>query len=218
MTKSVYVGMSADMVHPGHLNIIKKGRELGEVTVGLLTDEAIASYKRMPFMNFDQRRQVIENIKGVSRVVPQATLDYVPNLEALRPDYVVHGDDWREGVQKQTREHVIETLSQWGGTLIEVAYTEGISSSVMRAAIREIGTTPEIRLASLRRMLDVKPFLRFLDIHNALSGLIIEDTYVDTPSGRREFDSIWHRPLVEFDNPANYLRRAEPLLVLPQVR
>jgi len=197
VTKRVYVGMSADMVHPGHLNVIKRGRELGEVTVGLLTDEAIASYKRMPFMNFDQRRQVIENIKGVSRVVPQATLDYVPNLEAFRPDYVVHGDDWREGVQKQTREHVIETLSQWGGTLIEVAYTEGISSSVMRAAIREVGTTPEIRLASLRRMLDVKPFLRFLDIHNALSGLIIEDTYVDTPGGRREFDGMWGSSLTD---------------------
>jgi len=95
--KTVYVGMSADLVHPGHLNIIKKAKELGEVTVGLLTDEAIASYKRVPFMAFEQRREVIENIKGVSRVIPQTTLDYVHNLTALKPDYVVHGDDWHEG-------------------------------------------------------------------------------------------------------------------------
>ena len=118
----VYIGMSADLVHPGHLNIIQKGVELGNVVVGLLTDEAIASYKRVPFMSFEQRRQVVEAIKGVSRVVPQTTLDYVPNLQALKPDYVVHGDDWKEGVQAQTRQRVIEALAAWGGQLVEVAY------------------------------------------------------------------------------------------------
>jgi cytidyltransferase-like protein len=106
--KTVYVGMSADLIHPGHLNVIKRAAELGEVVVGLLTDEAVASYKRLPYMNFEQRRMVIENIKGVSRVVPQTTLDYVPNLRVLKPDYVVHGDDWRTGVQKSVRQRVIE--------------------------------------------------------------------------------------------------------------
>lgn len=115
MTKSVYVGMSADLVHPGHLNILKKASELGNVTVGLLTDQAIASYKRVPFMTFDQRKIVIENIKGVSRVIPQNTLDYVPNLEQLKPDFVVHGDDWKDGVQAKTRQRVIDALAQWGG-------------------------------------------------------------------------------------------------------
>ena len=163
MTKdkpTVYVGMSADLVHPGHLNIIEKARQLGEVVIGLLTDEAIASYKRVPYMTFEQRRQVMENIKGISRVVPQATLDYVPNLEMLRPDYVVHGDDWKEGVQRKTRQRVIEALAQWGGELVEIPYTRGISSTRLHGAMREVGTTPEIRLNSLRRMLRVKPLIR----------------------------------------------------------
>lgn len=189
--------MSADLVHPGHLNVLKKAQELGEVTVGLLTDEAIASYKRVPFMEFEQRQQVIENIKGVSKVIPQTTLDYVPNLETLKPDYVVHGDDWKNGVQKQTRQRVIDTLAQWGGELVEVPYTKGISSTQLNKALKEIGTTPELRLKSLRRMLKVKPLLRFLDIHNALSGLIIENTAIDTPGGKREFDGMWGSSLTD---------------------
>jgi peptidyl-prolyl cis-trans isomerase B (cyclophilin B) len=102
----VYVAMSADLVHPGHLNIIDVARGYGEVTIGLLTDEAIASYKRLPLMTYQQRKVVIENIKGVARVVPQETLDYTPILKKLRPDFVVHGDDWRTGIQKQTREPI----------------------------------------------------------------------------------------------------------------
>ncbi len=109
--KKVYVGMSADLVHPGHLNILKEAAKHGEVVVGLLTDAAIASYKRIPYMEFEQRKIVIENIKGVSQVVPQETLDYVPNLRKYKPDYVVHGDDWKEGVQRQTRAKVIEALA-----------------------------------------------------------------------------------------------------------
>jgi phosphoenolpyruvate mutase len=195
--KTVYVGMSADLVHPGHLNVLRRAAELGEVTVGLLTDEAIASYKRVPYMTFDQRREVIGSIKGVSSVVPQATLDYVPNLEKLRPDYVVHGDDWKEGVQQRTRQRVIDTLQQWGGELVEVTYTQGISSTRLSGALKEIGTTPEVRLKSLRRMLKVKPIVRILDVHNALSGLIIETTRVDTPEGPREFDGMWGSSLTD---------------------
>src|SRR5690606_18841316 len=102
--------MSADLIHPGHIHVVRKAAELGEVTVGLLTDKAIASYKRLPHMTFEQRWTVVESLKWVSRVVAQETLDYVPNLERLKPDYVVHGDDWRTGVQKQTRQRVIEAL------------------------------------------------------------------------------------------------------------
>ena len=196
-TKIVYVGMSADLVHSGHLNIIRHAASLGEVVIGLLTDKAIASYKRIPYMPFEQRMAVVENIKGVSRVVPQTTLDYTPNLELLKPDYVVHGDDWREGVQRETRQKVIDTLKQWGGELVEIPYTAGISSTRLQAAIKEIGTTPDIRRSALRRLLQVKPLIRFLDIHNALSGLIIEHTAVDTPSGRREFDGMWGSSLTD---------------------
>lgn len=195
--KTVYVGMSADLVHPGHLNIINKASELGEVIIGLLTDEAIASYKRLPFMTFEQRKAVIESIKGVSRVVSQTTLDYVPNLEKLRPDFVVHGDDWKTGVQQKTRQLVIDALAQWGGKLVEVPYTKGISSTKLHGAMKEIGTTPDIRLKSLRRLIQVKPIVRLLDIHNGLTGLIIENLHIDTPNGRREFDGMWASSLTD---------------------
>lgn len=189
--------MSADLVHPGHLNILQEAARHGEVMVGLLTDAAIASYKRIPYMEFDQRKIVIENIKGVSQVVAQETLDYVPNLRKYKPDFVVHGDDWKEGVQSQTRAKVIDALAEWGGQLIEVPYTQGISSTQLNKALKEIGTTPEVRLKSLRRMLQVKPLLRFLDIHNALSGLIIEHAAIDTPQGQRQFDGMWGSSLTD---------------------
>lgn len=195
--KKVYVGMSADLVHPGHLNILCKASELGSVTVGLLTDAAIASYKRIPYMSFEQRKMVIENIKGVASVVPQDTLDYTNNLKNIKPDYVVHGDDWKEGVQQKTRQQVIDTLKEWGGELVEVPYTQGISSTQLNSALKELGCTPEIRLKSLRRMLQSKPLLRFLDIHNALSGLIIENTFIDTPQGRKQFDGMWGSSLTD---------------------
>ena len=190
--------MSADLVHPGHLNIIKRAAELGEVTVGLLTDKAIASYKRVPYMTFEQRRIVVENLKGVTKVIPQETLDYVPNLTSMRPDFVVHGDDWREGVQRETRQKVIDALKVWGGELIEVPYTEGISSTALQKALKEVGTTPAVRLGRLRRLLQVKPVVRFLDLHNALSGLIIENTSVQMPDGtKREFDGMWGSSLTD---------------------
>jgi len=195
--KSVYIGMSADLVHPGHMNVIRHASGLGELTVGLLTDEAIASYKRLPFMSWQQRADVVGQIKGVSRVVPQATLDYVPNLRKYRPDIVVHGDDWREGVQAGTRQAVIDALAEWGGELVEVPYTPGISSTKLHNAMREIGTTPDIRRASLRRLLNARPIVRFLDLHNALSGLIIEKTGIPTPTGRKEFDGMWASSLTD---------------------
>jgi phosphoenolpyruvate mutase len=197
MKKSVYVGMSADLVHPGHINIIKHAAELGDVTVGLLTDKAIASYKRVPFMTWEQRAAVVENLKGVVRVVPQHMLDYIPNLREHKPDYVVHGDDWQTGVQAKTRQAVIDALAEWGGELVEVPYTQGISSTKLQGAMKEIGTTPDIRRASLRRMLHAKPIVRFLDLHNALSGLIIEKMGIDTPTGRKEFDGMWASSLTD---------------------
>lgn len=197
MAKTVYVGMSADLVHPGHLNVINKAAELGEVTVGLLTDRAIASYKRLPYMTFEQRRQVVENLKGVHRVVPQETLDYVPNLRKYRPDIVVHGDDWREGVQRKVRQSVIDTLAEWGGELVEVGYTEGISSTQLNKALKEIGTTPDIRRNKLRRLLEAKPLVRLMEAHNGLTGLIVENAGIEADGMRREFDGMWGSSLTE---------------------
>ena len=197
MTK-VYIGMSADLVHPGHLNIIQHARELGdEIIVGLLTDKAIASYKRLPFMSWEQRKIVVENIKGVSKVVPQETLDYVPNLRALKPDFVVHGDDWRSGVQKETRQRIIDVLKEWNGRLVEVPYTEGISSTQLNKVLKEIGTTPEIRSRRLRRLLESKDIVRVMAAHNGLSGLIVEQTQVDVNGKKEEFDALWISSLTQ---------------------
>lgn len=195
--KSVYVGMSADFLHHGHLNILKSARELGEVTVGLLTDKAIASYKRLPYLTWNERKVVIENIQGVVNVIPQETLDYVPNLEKLRPDFVVHGTDWRTGPQKETRERVLSTLSKWGGQLVEPEYTPGISSTKIINGLKEIGTTAEIRLRRLKRLLESKGIVRFMEAHNGLSGLLVEHTHVIVGDVRREFDGLWLSSLTD---------------------
>jgi len=197
MSKSVYVAMSADIIHPGHLNIIAEAAKLGDVTVGVLTDAAIASYKRLPYMNYEQRAAVVAALKGVARVIPQEQLDYIPNLLKLKPDYVVHGTDWREGVQAKTRQGVIDTLAQWGGKLVEPEYTSGISSTQLNKAIREVGTTPDIRRARLRRLLNAKPLVRVLEAHSGLSGLIVENASVVKDNIKREFDAMWLSSLTD---------------------
>jgi len=195
--KKVYVGMSADLIHPGHINVLKKASELGDVVVGILTDKAIASYKRLPFMSFEQRKEVIENIKGVVEVIPQDTLDYRENLENFKPDYVVHGDDWKEGIQIKTRQQVIETLSSWGGELVEVSYTQGISSTQLNKSLAEIGTTVDVRRARLRRLIHAKPIVRILEAHNALSALIAENTEVERNGQMASFDGVWSSSLTD---------------------
>jgi len=197
MSKKVYVGMSADLMHPGHINILKEASKLGEVTVGLLTDKAIASYKRLPFMSFEQRKEVVENIKGVTKVIAQDTLDYRPNLKEIKPDFVVHGDDWREGVQIKTRQQVMDILSSWGGELIEIAYTHGISSTHLNKSLAEIGTTVDVRRARLRRLIHAKPIVRILEAHNALSALIAENTVVERNSENVSFDGVWSSSLTD---------------------
>lgn len=194
----VYVGMSADLIHPGHINILREASALGDVIIGLLTDSAIASYKRLPHMSFDQRKTVVESLAGVTRVVAQETLDYVPNLERLRPDYVVHGDDWRSGVQENTRDRVIAALDQWGGKLVEVPYTPGISSTQLNSSVKQVGTTPDVRLTRLRRLLDAKPITRIIEAHSGLTGLIIESTSVNRADGNKvEFDGMWSSSLTD---------------------
>lgn len=134
--KTVYVPMAVDIVHPGHINIIKIAASLGEVTVGLFTDEAIASYKNPPYMDYEMRKTVIENVKGVAHVMPQTSRDYEPNLRAMRPDYMVHGTDWREGPLAAVRQRAIEVMAEWGGEVVEPEYTRGVSSSAIKKKIR----------------------------------------------------------------------------------
>lgn len=195
--KTVYVGMAADIIHVGHLNIIDTARKLGRVTIGLLTDTAIASYKRLPFLPYDHRRLIAQNIKGVHQVIPQDTLDYTANLCRLKPDYVVHGDDWREGAQKQTRQKVIETLKQWGGQIIEPSYTGGISSTELIKSQFANGTTPNYRLKMLRRLLNAKRIVCILEAHNGLTGLIVENAQVAEGAEIRQFDGFWASSLTD---------------------
>ncbi len=195
--KTIYAGIAVDLIHPGHINVLKEARKYGDIIIGLLTDEAIATYKKLPHMTYEQRKAVIENIKGVSKVVPQTTLDYRPNLLELKPDYVIHGDDWREGVQRETRQQVIDVLKGWGGELIEVPYTQGISASGMLESIRELGTTPNIRLGMLRRLLHAKPLIRVNEVHHGLSGLITEKVSAERNGREVFFDAMWSSSLTD---------------------
>ncbi|MBC7827326.1 MAG: phosphoenolpyruvate mutase [Chitinophagaceae bacterium] len=197
MEKLVYIGMSADLIHPGHLNVINEGKKLGRVVIGLLTDTAIASYKRVPYLHFEHRKVIVESIGGVSEVIPQDTLDYTHNLQKLKPHYVVHGDDWKSGVQGNTRLKVIETLKEWGGELVEVKYTEGISSTSIQKALRDVGTTPQNRLKRLRRILAAKPCIRVLEAHSGLSGLIVENLVCRMDGQVHEFDAMWISSLTD---------------------
>ena len=191
----VYIGMSADLLHPGHLNIIQQARQYagqdGEVVVGLLTDKAIASYKRVPYMNWEQRKIVVENVKGVSRVIAQETLDYVPNLEKEKPDFVLHGDDWKTGVQAQTRQRIIDVMQKWGGKVVDIPYTQGISSTQLNNVLKEIGTTPSVRLQRLKRLLNAKNIVRVMEAYNGLSGLIVEQIQIDNNGKKEGFDALW---------------------------
>lgn len=202
--KTVYIAMSADLVHPGHLINIREGAKRGRVILGLLTDEAIASYKRLPAMPYLNRKVIMENIKGVDEVVAQETLDYRPNLHKYKPDYVIHGDDWRVGIQKQTRQQVIDTLKEWGGELIEtpreIPYEEGVvptSSTALNKAVKEIGTTSAIRIGKLRRLINAKDIVRGIEVHNGLTGLIAEHTRVDGGGKLKEFDFMWLSSLTD---------------------
>lgn len=199
----IYIGMSADLLHPGHLNIINEARKIiekfsgGEIIIGLLTDKAIASYKRLPYMTWEQRKILVENVKGVSKVVAQETLDYVPNLEKIKPDFVLHGDDWKSGIQAKTRQRVIDVMNQWGGKVIDVPYTQGISSTNLNNILKEIGTTPEIRSHKLRRLIDSKDIVTICEAHNGLSGLIVENTSINDNGKKIEFDGIWISSLTQ---------------------
>ncbi|MCL2128779.1 MAG: phosphoenolpyruvate mutase [Treponema sp.] len=197
MSKRVYVGMSVDLIHHGHINIITEAAKYGEVTIGLLTDKAIASYKRLPFLDFENRKIIVESIKGVKQVIPQEELNYVPNLIKLKPDYVVHGDDWKSGIQRKTREQVIECLEKWGGKLIEIPYTKDISSTKLNVKLKEIGTTPEIRMKRLKRLIESKPLVRIMEVHNGLTGLLIEKTEAVINGVKQEFDAMWLSSLTD---------------------
>lgn len=198
--KQVYVGMSADILHNGHINIITEASKLGEVTVGVLTDAAIASYKRLPYLTFEERKIVVSALKGVTNVVAQETLDYRPNLDKLRPDIVVHGDDWKTGVQSKVRQQVIEKLSEWGGKVVDIPYTPDISSSRINSAIKAQGTTADRRRSQLKRLLGARSLIRVLETHSGISSLIAENLEVEVNNRKKSFDAVWSSSLTDSTN------------------
>jgi len=197
MNKTVYLGMTADIIHPGLINIIREASKHGDVLIGLLTDEAIADHKRLPHMNYEQRKEVVENIKGVARVVQQKEWSYVNNLREYKPEYMIHGDDWKQGTLAKIRDDVFNVMKEWGGEIIEIPYTSGITSSSLNKDIISVGTTPDIRLKVLRRLIAAKSIVRILEAHSGISGLIIENVEVSKDDKRYAFDGIWSSSLTD---------------------
>jgi phosphoenolpyruvate phosphomutase / 2-hydroxyethylphosphonate cytidylyltransferase len=195
--KKVYLASSIDLVDPSFLEIIKIGRNLGEVTVGLLTDKAIAFYKNLPLLTYEQRKEMIENIKGIKYVIPQETLDYEQNLRKIKPDYVVHLAEWKTSLQREARKKVIKILEEWEGKLVEPAYNPLISSVDLKKNLEVI--TPYNRLSRLRRLINSKPLIRILEVHNGLTSLIVENTKLtEEESGiTKEFDGMWISSLTD---------------------
>ena len=197
MEKIVYLGLTGDIIHPGIVNIISEGAKHGNLIIGLLTDNAIVSHKRLPYLTYEQRKQVLENIKGVSKVIPQEEWSYVPNLKKIKPDFIIHGDDWKTGSLSKIREEVIEAIKEWDGKIIEIPYTQGINSSKLAANMHNIGTTPEIRMKTLRRLIEAKKIVRIMEAHSGLSGLIIENLEIEKDDGIHRYDGMWSSSLTD---------------------
>ena len=195
--KTVYIAISADILHHGHINLIKNAAEYGKLIVGVLTDEAVATYKRFPVIEFEERKFIIENISGVSEVVPQNTLDYTDNLKKYKPDYVFHGDDWKEGVQSKIRCDVIETLKEWDGQLIEIPFTEDVSVDKINDLIKKTDSIPDIRRSKLKKLISLKPIVRTIEAHNGLSALVVENAKVEKDEQINTFDAIWVSSLTD---------------------
>jgi len=197
MNKTVYLGMIADIMHPGLINIISEGAKYGDVIIGLFTDRAIATHKRLPYLSYEQRKNVVENIRGVSKVVPQDEWSYIPNLRKYKPDYIIHGDDWKEGSNSYLREEVFQVMKELGGEVIEIPYTKGITSSGLASELSKIGTTPDLRRKTLHRLISAKPIVRILESHSGLTGLIIENTSIQLDNKTLEFDGMWASSLTD---------------------
>jgi phosphoenolpyruvate mutase len=194
---TVYIGMTIDILHHGHINVIEHARQYGDIMIGLLTDAAVADHKRLPYLTYEQRKKIIENISGVKRVVPQKEWNYAMNLRRYRPDFMVHGTDWLEGPLAPYREKALEALAEYGGKLVEIPYTQGVSSQSLVSQLQGMGTTSDIRRKTLRRQLAAKPISRFIEAHNPISALIAEHATVNVDGKVRQFDGFWSSSLTD---------------------
>lgn len=189
--KIVYMCFSTDIIHGGHISIIQKAAQLGELIVGVLTDEVVASYKRFPVLTYEQRAKLFEGIKGVYKVVPQNTLSYAENLRKFKPDYVVHGDDWRTGFQKPIRDEVINVLKEFGGELIEYPVSKSEEYEKLELNLRGQLSMPDVRRGRLKKLLEMKPLVNAIEVHSGITGLIAEHTTVLKNGRTYQFDAMW---------------------------
>lgn len=189
--KNVYLCFSTDIIHGGHIKIIEQAALLGKVTIGILSDEAVAGYKRYPLLSLQERVNLIRHIKGVSRVIEQKNLSYSENLKLLKPDYVVHGDDWRTGFQSPIRQEVTEILKEQGGKLIEFPYSENSSYQMLENNLRSQLSIPDIRRKRLRNLLKMKGFVTAIEAHSGITGLIAEKTVIYQEGKAYQFDAMW---------------------------
>ena len=189
--RMVYMCFSTDMIHSGHIAIIKKAGELGKLMVGVLSDEAVVSYKKYPLMPYSERKALFESIDGVDKVVEQATLSYKDNIEKFHPAFVVHGDDWRNGIQEDIRKEVISVLESYGGKLIEYPYSDDPKYVELEKRARDELATPDMRRNRLRKLLKMKGIVTAMEAHSGLTGLIVENTIVPEHGGGRQFDAMW---------------------------
>lgn len=195
--KTVYIALTADSIHHGHMRLIEKGRQLGDIIIGLISDKAVAEYKRLPFLNFLQRKKILINLKGVKKVVPQNEWDYSNNVKKIKPDYLVHGDDWKVGYMSGIRKKVIKIMKSYGGKLVEIPYTKGISSAALIDNQNQISSTPDLRRGLLRRLLESKKIVRIIETHNPISAIIAENTYLEKKGKRLGFDGFWSSSLTD---------------------
>lgn len=189
--RTVYMCFSTDMLHSGHIAIIRKAEKLGRLIIGVLSDEAVVTYKRFPLMPFDERKTMFENIAGVYKVVEQKTLSYKENLKKYHPDYVVHGDDWVTGFQKPIRDEVCCVLASYGGQLVEYPYSKDEKYEELEKRASVELSTPDIRRARLKKVLAIKGTITAMEAHSGLTGLIVENTIVEEDGGARQFDAMW---------------------------
>ena len=189
--KSVYACFSTDVIHEGHLHIIQEAQAYGELTIGVLTDEALIKFDRFPTITFDERFQMIQKLDGVAHVVAQSTVSYTENLQKLKPDYVIHGDNWKTNEQKIIRDNVLKVLSTWGGQLIEVPYTRTEKVQHIDKVMHDKLAMPEFRRKRLRQLLQLRPIVKALEVHSGITALIAEKTIVQNKEELDQFDAMW---------------------------
>lgn len=195
--KKVYVALIGDILHSGHIKILKEAKKYGRVIVGLLTEKACGELNDVPYLSYSQRKEVISNLKLVDEIVPQNSASYRENLLKLKPDYVIHGDDWKYNYKRKQREEVIELLAKWGGELIEIPYSREISEAKLKEEQKRVGITTGLRLARLRQLIYAKPIVKIMEVHNALSALIVENEVIEKNGELLTFDGMWSSSLTD---------------------